>query len=119
MRVLASSLIAIGLLSSGAAFAQNTGGAVGGAVGGAAVGTVVGGPVGTIVGAGVGAIVGSTLPGQPSVVYEKPVVVGEALPETYTYYEVPQQNEYKYVVLNNKKVIVEARTRKVVRIIND
>jgi hypothetical protein len=59
-------------------------GGTGGALGDAAVGAVVGGPVGAVVGAGVGAIVGSSLPAQPSVTYERPVVVGQVLPDTVT-----------------------------------
>ena len=107
---------AIALLPSWA-LAQNAGGAVGGAVGGAAVGTVVGGPVGTVVGAGIGALVGSALPPQPSVAYNGQVVVGEALPEGYTYYPVPQYQDYDYAVVNNQRVIVDRRTHKIVRII--
>ena len=99
------------------AFAQNAGGAVGGAVGGAAVGTVVGGPVGTVVGAGVGALVGSALPPQPSVAYDGQVVVGSALPDSYTYYPAPQYQDYDYVIVNNQRVIVDRRTHKVVRVI--
>jgi hypothetical protein len=95
---------------------DRTPGAVGGAVGGAAVGTVVGGPVGTVVGAGIGALVGSSLPSQPSVVYQSPVVVGEPLPDSYTYYEVPQYPDYNYIVLNNQRVIVDRKTHRVVRV---
>jgi hypothetical protein len=95
---------------------DTTPGAVGGAVGGAAIGTVVGGPVGTVVGAGIGALVGSSLPSQPSVVYQRPVVVGEPLPDSYTYYEVPQYPDYNYIVLNNQRVIVDRKTHRVVRV---
>jgi len=91
-------------------------GAVGGAVGGAAVGTVVGGPVGTVVGAGVGALVGSSLPAQPSIVYQQPVVVGDALSETYTYYDVPQYPSYQYIILNNQRVIVDRKSHRIVRV---
>ncbi len=108
--------VAIAMLPS-LALAQNAGGAVGGAVGGAAVGTVVGGPVGTVVGAGIGALVGSTLPAQPSVAYDGQVVVGNELPGTYTYYPVPQYQDYDYVIVNNQRVIVDHRTHKVVRIV--
>jgi outer membrane lipoprotein SlyB len=107
---------AIALLPS-LALAQNAGGAVGGAVGGAAVGTVVGGPVGTVVGAGIGALVGSSLPPQPSVTYDGQMVVGGALPDGYTYYPVPQYQDYDYVIVNNQRVIVDHRTRKIVRVI--
>ena len=99
-----------------AAYADGPVGTVGGAVGGAAVGTVVGGPVGTVVGAGIGALVGSSLPPQPSVVYQQPVVVGQALPNSYTYYAVPQYPDYEYIVLNNQRVIVDRRTHRVVRV---
>ena len=100
-----------------AAYADDrTPGAVGGAVGGAAVGTVVGGPVGTVVGAGIGALVGSSLPPQPSVVYQGPVVVGEPLQGSYTYYEVPQYPDYNYIVLNNQRVVVDRKTHRVVRV---
>ncbi len=92
-------------------------GAVGGALGGAAVGTVVGGPVGTVVGAGIGALVGSSLPSQPSVVYQQPVVVGQPLPPSYTYYAVPQYPDYEYIILNNQRVIVDRHTHRVVRVI--
>jgi hypothetical protein len=91
-------------------------GAAGGALGGAAVGAVVGGPVGAVVGAGVGAIVGSSLPPQPSVVYSGPVVVGQPLPETITVYPVPRYSQYEYAVINNQRVIIDARTRRIVRV---
>jgi len=104
-------------LSAASTRADDTAGAVGGAVGGAAVGTVVGGPVGTVVGAGVGALVGSSLPSRPSVVYERPVTVGETLPDNYTYYDVPQYPTYGYIVLNNQRVIVDRKTHRVVRVI--
>ena len=92
-------------------------GAVGGAVGGAAVGTVVGGPVGTVVGAGVGALVGSSLPPQPSVVYQEPVAVARPLPDSYTYYDVPQYPDTEYIILNNQRVIVDRHTHRIVRVI--
>lgn len=93
-------------LTAAAAYADDASTASG-VVGGAAVGAVVGGPVGAVVGAGVGGIVGSTLPSRPSVVYQQPVVVGSALPDDYTYYEVPNQPDYQYVILNNQRVIVD------------
>jgi hypothetical protein len=91
-------------------------GTVSGVVGGAAVGAVVGGPVGAVVGAGVGAIVGSSLPAQPSVVYTQPVVIGQPLPETITVYPVPQYSQYESAITNNQRVIIDARTRRVVRV---
>jgi Protein of unknown function (DUF1236) len=108
---------AAALFATSAAYAQNTGGTVGGAVGGAAVGAVVGGPVGAVVGGAVGAITGSTLPPQPSVVYQGPVVVGESLPDTVTYYPVPEYDSYSYAVINNRRVIVDRHTHRVMRVI--
>jgi hypothetical protein len=93
-------------------------GGVGGALGGAAVGGVVGGPVGAVVGAGVGAIVGSSLPPQPSVTYTQPVVVGQALPENVTVYPVPQSQQYDYTIINNHRVIIDPRTRRIVRVVD-
>ena len=104
MKVISCAALAVVLLPS-FAFAQNAGGAV--------VGGVVGGPIG----AGVGAIVGSTLPSHPSVVYERPVVVGEALPDDFDYYPVPQYNDYSYAIIDNHRVIVD-RHHRVVRVID-
>ena len=87
---------------------------VGGAVGGAAVGTVVGGPVGTVVGAGVGALVGSSCRRSRRSSPRTPVAVGEALPDTYTYYDVPQYPGYRYIVVNNQRVIVDRKTHRIV-----
>ena len=117
MRTILAAAVAAAIAIPSGGYAQNAGGGVGGAVGGAAVGGVVGGPAGAVIGAGVGAIVGSTLPPQPTVVYQQPVVVGEALPDSYTYYDVPDESAYSYIVLNNHKVIVERRTHKIVRVI--
>ena len=117
MKILFAAAIGSAVLLSGPAFSQNTGGAVGGAVGGAAVGTVVGGPVGTVVGGAVGAIVGSSLPPQPSVVYDRPVVVGEEMPATMRYYPVPSYEAYDYTIVNNERVIVDRNTHRIVRVI--
>jgi hypothetical protein len=107
MKVISCAVLAVALMPS-LAFAQNAGGAVGGAV----VGGVVGGPIG----AGIGAIVGSTLPDRPPVAYDRPVVVGEALPDDFTYYPVPNYNDYSYVVVDHRRVIVD-RGHRVVRVI--
>jgi len=98
-----------------------------GARDGAAAGGAVGGPVGAAVGGTVGAAVGlgleipnavlSGLAPRPSVRYERQIVVGETLPSQIEYYEVPGHTEYRYTVVNNKRYIVEPRTRKVVRIV--
>lgn len=108
---------AAALLTAPMAYAQNAGGAVGGAVGGAAVGGAVGGPAGAAVGGAIGAITGSTLPSRPSVTYEGPVVVGQTLPDTVTVYPVPQHEAYSYSVINGRRIIVERRTHRIVRVI--
>jgi hypothetical protein len=119
-------LIAGAALIAAPAFAQNP---VGGAVGGAVVGGAVGGPVGAAVGAGVGATVGSFQPPPdevvtyvrrervPSVTVRERVEVGEALPETVVLHEVPKHTTYRYAVVNDRRVIVEPKTRKVIKII--
>jgi hypothetical protein len=120
-------LLAATTLAPAAAFAQAS--TATGAVGGAVVGGVVGGPVGAVIGAGVGSTVGLAAepPGEvvtyvqrdtgPSVVYKERVVVGEPLAETVELRPVPQHTEYRYAVINNQRVIVDGRSRKVVKII--
>lgn len=123
------------------AFAQSNSGAAGGAASGAATGAVggaiVGGPVGAVVG-GVGGAVGGAIVGGiagdqrtefrtyvteqkvPSVTYREQVVVGATLPETITYREVPSRygaTEYRYTVVNDRTVLVDPRTRRIVQII--
>ena len=119
MRTLA--IIAVALAFPAVAYAQDDNravGGVGGALGGAAVGTVVGGPVGAVVGAGVGAIVGSSLPQQPSVVFDGPVVVGDPLPQTVVIYPLPQYPDYSYAIINNHRVIVDRGSHRIVRVID-
>jgi len=98
-------------------------------VGGAAVGAVVGGPVGAVVGAGVGGVVGNVAepPKEvvtyveheniPSVAVQDEVVVGRPLPATVELRPVPQHTEFRYAYVNNSRVIVDARSGKVVKII--
>lgn len=121
------SLAAAAVIAPSVAFAQ--GGTATGAVGGAAVGAVVGGPVGAVVGGTVGAVVGTAAePPQevityverervPSVAVQERVVVGEPLPATVQLRTVPSHTEFGYAVVNNQRVIVEPKTRRVVRII--
>lgn len=123
---LAISVIACSMLLSGAAFAQST--TAQGAAEGAAAGGQVGGPIGAMVGGTVGAAVGAGLeipnavinsvPRDHSVVVHERVVVGEPLPPTVELRTVPQHTEYRYAVVNDRRVIVEPRTRKVVRILD-
>jgi hypothetical protein len=121
------SLIAATLLSSGAAFAQST--TVEGAANGARTGGDVGGPIGAMVGGTVGAAVGlgleipnaviTSIEGEraPSVVVRERVVVGEPLPAEVELRPVPRYTEYRYAVVNNRRVIVDPQTRRVIKII--
>jgi hypothetical protein len=126
-RKVAVSLIAASLLASGSAFAQST--TVQGANGGVRAGGEVGGPVGAIVGGTVGAAVGAAVEipnavitsiprGERSVVVRERVVVGEPLPPSVELRTVPNHTEYRYAVVNDRRVIVEPRTRKVIRVID-
>jgi len=121
------SLIAATLLSSSAAFAQST--TVEGAANGARAGGDVGGPIGAMVGGTVGAAVGAGLEipnavitsveGEraPSVVVRERVVVGEPLPPQVELRPVPRYTEYRYAVVNDRRVLVDSRTRRVIKII--
>jgi len=130
------SIIAAILALPYAAQAQGT---LRGAAEGADEGGRAAGPVGAIVGGTVGAAVG-TVQGifgiddrprfreyvvrerRPSYVYREEVRVGTVLPESgITYYEVPAEYRapgYRYTVINERPVIVEPRTRRVVQIID-
>jgi hypothetical protein len=122
------SLIAASLLASSAAFAQST--TATGAAEGARTGGAVGGPVGEVVGGTVGAAVGlgleipnaviTSIQGEraPSVIVRERVVVGEPLPATVELRPVPNYTEYRYAVVNDRRVIVEPRTRKIIKIID-
>ena len=124
---LAVSVLAASLLTSGAAFAQST--TAQGAADGAAAGGQVGGPIGAMVGGTVGAAVGAAVEipnavitsiprGERSVVVQERVVVGEPLPPSVELRVVPNHTEYRYAVVNDQRVIVEPRTRKVIRVID-
>jgi hypothetical protein len=124
---LAISLVAASLLASTSAFAQST--TAEGARNGAAAGGEIGGPVGAMVGGTVGAAVGAGLEipnavfgavprGEPSVVVRERVVVGEPLPDTVVLRPVPNYTQYRYAVVNERRVIVEPRTRKIIKIID-
>jgi hypothetical protein len=127
MRIRLLAAAAVVALAPAAAFGQAS--TATGAVGGAVVGGAVGGPVGAVVGAGVGSTVGMAAEPPapvvtyverekvPSVAVEQDVVVGEPLPATVTLHTVPKYKQYSYAVVNNKRVIVEPHSRKVVKII--
>ena len=81
------------------------------------VGSAAGGVVDSAI-AVPGAVV-KWITGQParSVRIERQVVVGEPLPDTVVIRPVPEHREYSYAVVNDRRLIVEPRTRKVIRII--
>lgn len=131
-------LIAAIAMAPMAAFAQNPEGARGGAAAGAATGAVggaiVGGPVGAVVGGVGGAVVGGIAGDNtprfktyvrqhevPSYTYREEVRVGAVLPERgVTYREVPAEygvQGYSYTVVNDRTVIVEPKTRKIIQVI--
>lgn len=96
-----------------------------GAAGGAAMGAVVGGPVGALVGAAIGGATGNAATPEPPpevrtyitanpqqpVVLDGEVVVGAGIPESVTLYEIPGQPDYRYVVVNEQPVLVNADRR--------
>ncbi len=129
--LLASAIIGAAMLPI-AAHAQ--GGVAAGATTGAVGGAIVGGPVGLVVGAVGGAIVGGiaddTRPRfreyvvrekRTSYRYDGNVAVGAELPEAgVTYYEVPAEygaKDYRYTVVNDRTVLVDPRTRRVIQVI--
>jgi hypothetical protein len=94
---------------------------------GAAVGTAVGGVVG-----GVAGVLGvddrprfrTYVQGRNvrSYTYAEPVAAGTVLPaDGVTYYDVPDDyasvREYRYTVVNDRTVLVDPRTRRVVQIV--
>lgn len=54
----------------------------------------------------------------PSVTVRERVVVGEPLPPTVELRPVPSYTQYRYAVVNDQRVIVEPRTRKIIKIID-
>src|SRR5207249_9456575 len=83
-------------------------------------GGIVGGTVGAAVGAAVeipNAVI-TSIPRDRSVVVREEVMVGEPLPPTVELRTVPRHSEYRYAVVNDRRVIVEPRTRRVVRILD-
>jgi hypothetical protein len=48
---------------------------------------------------------------------DRSVAIGEALPETVQTHPIPQHETYRYAVVNNHRVIVDATSRKVVYVI--
>src|ERR1700760_2336698 len=113
-------------------------GVPGGVERGAREGERAAGPVGAIVGGTIGGVVGGVAgvlgvdqrprfrsyvveQRRPSYQYREDLRVGAVLPEeAVTYYDVPPEygvREYRYTVVNDRTVLVEPRTRRIVEVI--
>ena len=129
-KFLTATAFAIALLPA-AAFAQQPAPGVStttGIVGGAVTGAVVGGPVGAVVGGVIGGAIGSAA--EPPVevrtyVMQEPlpatrvtstVTVGQPLAREIEVRQVPKYPQYGYAVVNNQRVIVEPKTRQVIKV---
>jgi hypothetical protein len=132
-RILTAAAVLAAVMLPLSAQAQN--GATSGATAGAIGGAIVAGPVGAVVGGVGGFIVGGisdeTRPRfrtyvveqkRPSYAYSSDVVVGAELPSAgVTYYETPAEygvKDYRYTVVNNRTVLVDPRTHRIVQIID-
>lgn len=145
--LIAATVIAVAPLAAQAQVVQGTvNGAARGANEGSEVGGPLGGIVGGAVGAGVGAATGAvgTATGvvgdvlgveerprfrefvvrerRPSFAFREPLRVGVVLPRAgVTYYDVPPEYRraggYRYTVVNERPVLVDPRTRRVVEVI--
>ena len=134
-RVLSATIVTVAIFSSPAVFAQGT---VQGAAEGARQGERAAGPVGGVVGGAIGAVTGTvggilgveTRPRfreyvvrerVPSYKYGEDVRVGAVLPDTgVTYREVPAEygiRGYRYTYVNDRAVIVEPHSGRIVEII--
>ena len=105
------------------------GGALGGAATGAIAGAAVGGPIGAAIGGVAGAVVGDVSEDAmtpetrtsilehrtESVVLDSDLAVGTVVPETAPIQTVPNSN-VQYVYINDRPVVVEPETRKVIYI---
>ena len=54
----------------------------------------------------------------PSVVLEGELVAGEVLPETVEVIAIPDQPEYGYAIVNDRRVILDPTTRTVIEVYN-
>ena len=52
-----------------------------------------------------------------SVTYEGDIAVGATLPADVEFYSVPEVTTYRYAVVNNRRVIVEPSTRRIIQIV--
>ena len=134
-KVLGAAFITALIIAPMSASAQ---GVPGGVERGAREGERAAGPVGAIVGGTIGGVVGGVEgvlgvdqrprfrsyvveQRRPSYRYQGDVRVGAELPEAgVTYYDVPQEygvHNYRYTVVNDRPVLVEPRTRRIVEVV--
>jgi hypothetical protein len=134
--IIALTLVSASALIPAVASAQ---GVPGGIERGAREGERAAGPVGAIVGGTVGGVVGGVAgvlgveqrprfrsyvvdQHRPSYRYRDNVAVGVVLPaDGVTYYDVPPEygvRDYRYTVVNDRTVLVDPRTRRIVQIVD-
>jgi hypothetical protein len=134
-RIIGTTAVAIALVLPASAIAQ---GVPGGIERGAREGERAAGPVGAVVGGTIGGVVGGVASvlgvdqrprfrhyvveqHRPSYHYREEVRVGAVLPEAgVTYYEVPAEYgapQYRYTVVNDRTVLVDPRTHRIVDVI--
>lgn len=54
----------------------------------------------------------------PSVQVEEEIVIGRPVPDTVEIRTVPRYQKYGYAVINNRRVILEPGTRRVIRVLD-
>jgi hypothetical protein len=55
-------------------------------------------------------------PYDDTVTYDGDIVVGDTLPDDVVIREVPQYDDYSYAIVNRQRVVVEPRTRKIIKV---
>jgi hypothetical protein len=135
-KTIGAAFLAAAVIAPLSASAQQ--GVPGGVERGAREGDRAAGPVGAIVGGTIGGVVGGVTgilgvdqrprfrsyvveQHRPSYHYQGEVRIGAELPEAgVTYYDVPQEygaREYRYTVVNDRPVLVDPRTRRIVEVV--
>ena len=55
-------------------------------------------------------------PFDESSTYDEDVVVGDTLPDSVVVHQVPDYDDYSYAVVKRQRVVIEPRTRKVIKV---
>lgn len=55
-------------------------------------------------------------PFDETITYDGDVVVGDILPDDVVIRQVPEYDDYSYAIVKRQRVIVEPRTRKIIRV---